>query len=83
MVDRVLHDSFQHGFVRIAAFRNLFRQTFNRETPDFLFEQIATLVPADDEFVPWDQRLGPFLYGLPTREGIAVAGDSYSFVPKK
>ena len=83
MVNRVLHDSVEHRFIGIAASRNLFRQIFDGKIPNLLFEQVATLVPAGDEFVPGNRRLGPFTFSLPTRHRIAVGGVSNSFIPKE
>ena len=51
--------------------------------PNLLFEQVATLVPAGNQFVPGNRWLGPFLFGLPTRERIAVGGGSNPFIPKE
>ncbi len=83
MVNRVLHDSVKHRFVGIAAPRNLFRQIFDGEISNLYFEQLATLVPEGDEFLPGNRRLGPFFFGLPTRERIAVGSVSNSFIPKE
>src|ERR1700722_11780815 len=83
MVNLVFHDSVEHSFVRIVAPRNLFRQILDGEIPNLLFEQLATLAPAGDEFVPGDRRLVPVLFGLPTRQRITVGGIANSFVPKE
>ena len=83
MVNRVLHDSVEHRFVGIAAPRNLSCQIFDRQIPNLLFEQVAALVPAGNEFIPGNRRLGPFFFGLPTRHRMAVGGVSNSFVPKE
>ncbi len=79
----MLHDSLEHRFVGIAAPRNLFGQIFEGKIPNLLFEQVATLVPAGNQFVPGNRWLGPFLFGLPTRERIAVGGVSNPFIPKE
>ncbi len=79
----MFHDSVKHSFVRIGTSRNLFRQILDGKIPNLLFEELATLVPAGDEFVPGNRRLGPFLFGLPTRQRIAVGGIANSFIPKK
>src|SRR3984957_12698427 len=52
MVNRVFHDSVKHSFVRIVTSRNLFRQILDGKSPNLLFEDLATLAPAGDEFVP-------------------------------
>ena len=83
MVNHVFHDSVKHGFVRIVTPRNLFRQILDGKIPNLLFEELATLAPAGDEFVPGNRRLGPFLFGLPTRQRITVGGIANSFIPKE
>jgi len=83
MVNRVFHDSVKHSFVRIVTPRNLFRQILEGKIPNLLFEELATLAPAGDEFVPGNRRLGPFLFGLPTRQRITVGGTANSFIPKE
>src|ERR1700720_2915413 len=72
MVNRVFHDAVKQSFVRIVTPRNLFRQILNGKIPNLLFEELATLAPAGDEFVPGNRRLGPILFGLPTRQRITV-----------
>src|SRR5437899_2528620 len=83
MIDGVLDDAGEQGFVRVGAAGNLFRKIGDGKIADFFFEQVATLVPAGDKVVPGDGRLGPFLFGLPTRHGIAFRGVSHSFIPKQ
>ena len=79
----MLYDSVKHRFVGIAAPGNLFSQIFDGKIPNLLFEQVATLVPAGKQFLPGNRWLGPFLFGLPTRERIAVGGVSNPFIPKE
>jgi len=83
MPDGVLYDSFEHNFVGIVAAGKLLGQIFGREITDALFEEIAALVPTGDEFVPWDGRLGPVFFGIPTGQGIAFGGAAHPFVPEK
>ena len=83
MVNRVLHNSVEHRFVGIAAPRNLSCQIFDRKIPNFLFEQVAALVPAGNEFIPGNRRLSPFFLGLPTWHRMAVGGVLNSVVPKE
>ena len=45
VVDGMLHDSFEHYFVRIAAAWNLLRQFVDGKIPKLLFQQVATSVP--------------------------------------
>jgi hypothetical protein len=52
MVNRVFHDSVKHSFVRIVTARNLFRQILDGKIPNLLFEELVTLAPSGDEFVP-------------------------------
>ena len=52
MVNRVFHDSVKHSFVRIVTPRNLFRQILDGKIPNLLFEELASLAPSGDEFVP-------------------------------
>src|SRR5260370_39289772 len=82
VVDGMLHDSLEHCFVGIAAAGNLFRQIVDGKIAKLLFEQVAALVPAGDELVPGNGRLGPFLFGLPAGERVAVGGVARPFVPK-
>src|SRR6266481_276384 len=83
MINRVLHDSIEHRFAGIAAPQNLLRQISHWKIPDPFFEQVATLVPAGDEFIPGNRRFGPFLFGLPRRERIGAGDISNSFIPKE
>src|SRR6266478_604117 len=83
MINRVLHDSVEQLFVGIGAAGNLLRQILGGKIANPLFELIATLVPAGDQFVPGNGRLGPFLFGLPTGELMAVGGVAYPFIPKE
>src|ERR1700722_59522 len=83
MVNRVLHDPVEQRFVGVATPRHLFRQIFDGKIPNFLFEQVATLVPAGDEFVPGNRRLGPLRFGSPERHRIAGGDFSSSFIPKE
>ena len=83
MVNRVLHGSLKQRFVGIVPSRNLFPQIFHGKITNPVFEQVAAAVPARDEFVPRNRRFGPFLFGLPTRERMAVGGVANSFIPKE
>lgn len=83
MPDGVLYDSFEHNFVGIVAAGKLLGQIFGREITDALFEEIATLVPAGDEFVPGDWRLGQVFFGIPTGQGMGLGGNAHPFVPEE
>ena len=72
MVDGVFHDSVKQSFVRIAAAGNLFGQIVDGKIANFVFEEVATLAPSGEEFVPGNRRLGPVFFGLPRRQGITV-----------
>jgi hypothetical protein len=83
MVDGVLDDSWEQLFVGVSAAGNLFGQFLDGKIAKVLFEQVAATVPAGDEFVPGNRRLGPFLLGLPGRERMAVRGFLNSFIPEE
>src|SRR5258706_6183609 len=83
MVNRVFHDSVKHSCVRIVTPSILYRQILDAKIPNLLFEQLATLAPSGDEFVPGDRRLGPVFLGLPRRQRITVGGIANSFIPKE
>src|SRR5437879_12634830 len=83
MVNCVLHDSFEHVFVRISASRSLLPQVFLGKTPDSLFQQVAALLPAGDQFAPWNRWFRPLLLRLPARHWMALRSATNSFVPKQ
>ncbi len=79
----MFHDSVEQSFVRIVTPRNLFRQILDGKIPNLLFEELATLAPSGDEFVPGNRRLGPVFVRLPRRQRITVGGIANSFIPKE
>ena len=81
--DCVLDNAFEHCFVGIAAAGNLFGQIFDGKIAEPFLQEVAALVPAGDEIIPGNRWLGPFLFGLPSREGSSVGGVANSFVPKE
>ncbi|MCU1239808.1 MAG: hypothetical protein JWO71_534 [Candidatus Acidoferrum typicum] len=83
MPDRVLDDAVEHGFVGIAPAGDLFLQIFEGKIAKALFQQVAALVPAGDEVVPRNGRLGPFFFGLPEGEWSGVGSVADSFVPEE
>src|SRR5580765_7523457 len=80
--DGVLHDSLEHNFVGIVAARNLLGQVLGRKIAKPLFQEVTALVPAGEEFVPGNRRLGPFSFGIPTREGVGCGSVADPFVPQ-
>ncbi len=81
--DCMLDDAVEHCFVGIAAAGNLFAQIFDGKIAEPFLQEVAALVPAGDEIVPGNRWLGPFLFGLPSRERSSVGGVAHSFVPKE
>src|SRR6266849_8653296 len=83
MPDGMLHDSFEHNFVGIVAAGNLLGQILGGKIAKPLFEEIAALIPAGEEFVPEDGRLGPLLFGIPTWKRGGFGGAAHPFVPEE